>query len=821
MSEDSAATRRVESHGSEPTVFTGRVSATARWLTTLGDSEVATLLRRRPDVVAEPRPRDLGDLAARLDDPYSVGQVLRTATLPCLQVAEALQALGGRARRDDMAALLEGADGDTGGAGAQALDDAVGWLVEVGAVLPADGWLEASPALGQCFTEPLGLGAPLTELLVGQTVQTLQRMLSALGRPRAGAKATLLSALTGHLTDPERVREVVAEAPPAVAASLSRRAGGSEASSDDAILTRYDPAAHRQEQEAVRWGLERGLLVGSEWSYDWRMPAEVALALRGPGYRAPFTPAAPQVRTHDVAVEDVARESAAAATSFAAHSVSVLDHVARSGVPTLKSGGVGARELTRLARATGSTDEEVRLVLVLASACGLLTETDRAVVTGAGLEAWRDGEPADRYVGFLEVWWELGGHATEARDRDGKVVPVLRTPLDCPACAAARVALLTTLAGLVPAAATEVLAVGPAALWARPLVHPSITQDAVPFQTTWREAELLGVVSRGTLSELGRRLVAGDRDGIASLAGDVLPGTSDEAVFGADMTVMVVGAPSARVSALLDRCADRESRGGAVVWRVTPGSVRRALDEGTTGDELEGDLQVVARGDLPQPLRYLVRDVARRHGSVRVRAIACCLRSDEEALLAEIAVDRRLERLRLQVLAPTVLASDVDAKEVVQALRGAGYLPMPEDRTGLVAVTSGGSRAPGDAAAAGRPPRGARRSPPRTRPVDVAAVAAELVSAGLPDRPPATSGTEVAVTALAPRLPAAQRRLLAHAIDHGTDVVIEYVASTGGRTERRVGELVLLGGGIQAWCDLRQDERYFTVSRILCVRPAA
>lgn len=115
---------------------------------------------------------------------------------------------------------------------------------------------------------------------------------------------------------------------------------------------------------------------------------------------------------------------------------------------------------------------------------------------------------------------------------------------------------------------------------------------------------------------------------------------------------MVVGAPSAQVSSLLDSCADREGRGGATIWRLSPVSVRRALDDGTTGPELEQLLSSIANAELPQPLRYLIADVARRHGSLRVSPAISVIRSEDTALLAEVAADRKLKRLGLRLLAP-------------------------------------------------------------------------------------------------------------------------------------------------------------------------
>ena len=62
-----------------------------------------------------------------------------------------------------------------------------------------------------------------------------------------------------------------------------------------------------------------------------------------------------------------------------------------------------------------------------------------------------------------------------------------------------------------------------------------------------------------------------------------------------------------------------------------------------TADDLVAALRGIAVGEsLPQPLEYLVFDVARRHGEVRVRAVGCVIRAEDPALLAEIAAHRGL-----------------------------------------------------------------------------------------------------------------------------------------------------------------------------------
>ena len=142
--------------------------------------------------------------------------------------------------------------------------------------------------------------------------------------------------------------------------------------------------------------------------------------------------------------------------------------------------------------------------------------------------------------------------------------------------------------------------------------------------------------------------------------------------------------PTAAVSALLDSCADRESRGAAVVWRFSPASVRRAMDEGAAADELvAGADRRSPRPTCRRPLTYLIGDVHRRHGSLVVQPALCCVRSADEALLIEVAAHRSLRTLRPHLLAPTVIAFQAEPTVVLGALRAAGYLPVPADEDGV------------------------------------------------------------------------------------------------------------------------------------------
>jgi hypothetical protein len=199
----------------------------------------------------------------------------------------------------------------------------------------------------------------------------------------------------------------------------------------------------------------------------------------------------------------------------------------------------------------------------------------------------------------------------------------------------------------------------------------------------------------------------------------VLPAPTCTATFLPDLTALVTGLAAAPLARLLDATADAERRDVTSVWRFTAASVRRALDAGRTADGLLAALAEVADHPLPQPLEYLVRDVARQHGQVQVCAVAACVRVADPALGAELAAQRGLAPLRLRPIADTVLVSDRPVDEVLEALRSAGYAPVQQDTTGATVITRTPAR---------RAPTPPAAQWPGSR-VDVAALAARLTGA--------------------------------------------------------------------------------------------
>jgi hypothetical protein len=353
-------------------------------------------------------------------------------------------------------------------------------------------------------------------------------------------------------------------------------------------------------------------------------------------------------------------------------------------------------------------------------------------------------------------------------------------------------------------------------------------------EAIWAEAHAIGVLAGGALTPIGSALLQRDPAALLSVAGVMVAPATSVGRFGSDLTVMVAGSPSAAVSALLDSCADRESRGAAVVWRFAPACVRRALDDGATAEDLAAALRSIAETDLPQPLTYLISDVDRRHGSLVVQPALCCVRSADEALLLEVAAHRSLRALRPAALAPTVLAFQAEPPVVLAALRTAGYLPVPADEFGVVTLGRERAEQPVDDGSAV-----AERKVDQLRALDSGRSAPYAALAGtgasgelreLAEAVLSTAGssagsgrepseTESIIEAFGTQLDPVEQRQLAYAVEHQLPVRITYQSSTGGVTTRTISDIELVAGLMYAWCHLRDDERVFAVDRVQAVLP--
>ncbi len=747
------------------------------------DAELVELLRVRGDL-AVPVPTDLGSLAVRATTRASVQRALDLLDAPALQVVEALAVLP---EPVGAAALGRawGADARPQVARLRAL--ALVWgtarslrLVRV-----------AREVLGP---HPAGLGPPLEQVLERRSPARATGLAAALGLGEHGDPVRALAEVSALLGDPVRLRAALAGAPAGAVEVLDRLTWGTPVGEH--------PAASAD--GPVGWLVAHGMLAVLEPGRV-VLPREVGLALRdGRTHRTPAT-APPPVEGVPLRPGTAAHTAAASATEAVRLVGEALGVAGRTTLTARRTGGLGVRELRRVAVALDVDEPVAALVLQVAHAAGLLgtdSEESPSWLPTTASDTWAEEPVEVRWAGLATAW--LGSEAVASlvgtRDRGGAVRGALSDDVRRPSSAALRRDVLGELAGVPEdrAARTEEVL---ARLDHRSPRRAGPGRDDLAARLL-EEAAWLGLTGQGALSAPGRALLDGDAPGAARLLAALLPDPVDHLLLQADLTAVAPGPLVPSLAAEVDLAAEVESRGAATVYRFTPDSVRRALDAGRTADELLAVLEEASPTGVPQPLSYLVRDVARRHGLVRVGNASSFLRAEDPAALSELLVDRRLAGLGLRRLAPTVLAADADGPVVLEALRRVGLAPAAEAADGSLLLTV----------------RPARRAAARSRrPVTVTAprppTAEELAEAvgrwRLAESGPRPGSVELPY--LDPRV---SLEVLRDAVSARRPVWVGYVDETGRTTRRLLDPLTLSGGRLTAVEAGRTGPRTYSVHRV-------
>lgn len=635
------------------------------------DGALVALLRARPDL-AQPAPSDLVQLAARASTRVSVHRALAHLDRPTLQVAEAAVALPSPCT----AAALARACGEP----ARAVAAPLARLRDLALLWGGPRALHPVRALAEVLgPHPAGLGPRLADLGLVRSPAGLADVVVALGRRPSGDPAQDLRLVTEEVGSPERLEALLATAPEGVRALLARLDAGTPVGS---VGTR------RSDGSPLAWALRHGLVVPVD---DERvvLPREVGTALRGGRVHPGLDPApvAPPGDLRDPARVD--RQAAGAA----AEAVRLVEQllVAWGDEPpaALRSGGLAVRDL-RATAAHLETDEGVAArVVELAAGAGLVAQDAEevpALVPTGQADDWLDLDPARRWVALAAGWTRHPGSpaAVGTRDERGTVRAALSPGVARPAEPELRRLVLDLLADAPAGAVADPSWLAEAVRHRAPR-GPAVA--ALPaLATVLDEAAWLGLLGLGALGAAGRALAAGDTGAAAEVLTTALPPPVDHVLLQADLTAVAPGPLVRAVAHELELLADVDSRGGATVYRFSAASVRRSLDAGRDADDVLRRLAEISTTPVPQPLDYLVRDTARRHGRLRVGAASGYVRSDDEAALAELLADPRAGVLRLRRLAPTVLVSGLDPTSLLAGLRRLGLAPAAEGADGVLAL---------------------------------------------------------------------------------------------------------------------------------------
>jgi hypothetical protein len=652
------------------------------------DADLVALLRARPDLVV-PRPSEFGALVAQAASRASVQRAIEGLDTAQLQVIEVLAALPEPVTPAEVSRRW-GAPADPVLARLRAL--ALVW----GAPRALRLVRAARDVLGP---HPAGLGPPLADALGRRSPQRLTQLLEDLGLPPVADPEIALTRLAGHLSRAEVLEELLDGAPSDVRAVLDRLTWGPPVGQ----VGQADRAVRRASANGpVEWLLAHGLLAVADSAHV-VLPREVGLALRGGRvHRAPET-APPPLVVHSRPVRAVSGTAAGAAAELVRLVEALGEQWGSAPPPMLRGGGVGVRELRRTAIVLDVDDATAASVVEFAYLAGLIAddgEVDPRWAPTPAYDVWQAAGTGHRWAELASAWLHSTRCAQLVGTRDARGTPraALGGNLDRAAAPTVRRWVLQTLAeatttqpdGGTPQpdriAAVDLEALRDRLDWLSPR-QAGQARDAL---TSWalEDAERLGLVGAGALAPHGRALLECPGETAAAKALDAaLPQTVDHLLLQADLTAVAPGPPEPELARELSLMADVESRGGATVYRFSQSSVRRALDAGWTSDDVLALLTARSRTEVPQPLRYLVTDVARRHGRVRVGSAQAFIRADDEAALTVLLTERKAAPLRLRRLAPTVLAAQAPATSVLDLLRELGLAPVAEGPDGDIVVT--------------------------------------------------------------------------------------------------------------------------------------
>ncbi|WOH94067.1 helicase-associated domain-containing protein [Corynebacterium urealyticum] len=364
-------------------------------------------------------------------------------------------------------------------------------------------------------------------------------------------------------------------------------------------------------------------------------------------------PAAPEDSAPEPSTTDPNSQASATAVANVIQTIQdlteLLEELGSEPIQPLMSGGIGVREMNRIARRWGTDSEEVARRLTLAYEAGLVDLGFAHPPAGDG-PVWAPTEPAmDFLESSLATQWAmllLGWHASPYAPWHAEALDVRAFQEELLDPNAAHLRQLFPFLFRTPTGATTTTAQLADQLWrVQPFQAWGTTAEGL--EAIVAESVDLGLTALGeptaALSALklareaaearaARSAAAAahapddvsaaeddndDDDPVVALAAsldELLPSPVKYLIIQGDHTVMAPGLLASADAAMLRAMAVQESSGIASVWRITKASLQSAFRTGHRSEEVSEFLSTMTPGGLPavpQSIRYLIEDAER------------------------------------------------------------------------------------------------------------------------------------------------------------------------------------------------------------------
>lgn len=813
------------------------IRALSKELEARSDDSLRALFAARPDLISPMAP-DFAALAARASARVSVQRALERLNKPEMQVLETLHLSTNADTGHSVSAA--GLKKAIAGSTLSALEPILGTLQDLALIHRAD------PPVGSPATTsrqrfylpvgslkdvigiyPAGLGRSYTELVrlqpaFAQRVVQLVAELHASGAGIHPASTPMDAALALQrwTSSPAGLRAILASAPERTMGLLDRF--GSWAMGAVPQAQRRASVTHESHDVGpIDWLLARGLLVPLDAGHV-ELPHSVGLALRGGAIISDFTlaPPVPELGHTSAALRRNAAMGAIAETLRLTGEL--LFAVREQPLATLRSGGVGVRELRRLAESIRCGVQETALLLEISALAGLLRlDVDSSTwVLPPSLE-WLTLPRQEQWLWLVNAWLaserapSLVGQpltgpqsASSHQGPAASTINALSAEAQRPDAPVVRRRVLEILKDLtVEAAAPDgkapVLDAGAVlqrAEWAQPRMSRRFSSLV---RGILEEATLLGLMGSGALTQLGSAVADAQPEQAMTILGEHLPAAVNHILLQADLTAVAPGYLAPELSETLLLMADAEGQGPASIYRFSATTIRRALDAGQDAESLLAFLTEHSATEVPQPLAYLVQDTASRHGRLRVGTSASFIQSDDEAAITDLLREARTSALNLARIAPTVLTSSASPRETARVLRELGLSPALQEAEPAVVRFKRTTAVPGSS----RPVYTAPRTAPPEDEMDVQ-LSVLRQHRGVPSGPDGEASTQLGLETL-------QR-----AIRLKQAVIMNVVDSLGNANTEKVVPVSVSGGRVRVFDPAKETERVLSIHRIIDVEPA-
>ena len=493
-------------------------------------------------------------------------------------------------------------------------------------------------------------------------------------------------------------------------------------------LNREEPDSAQAAPEAAA-ALERAgvlLEVAGEPALPANLPHVLENVPAGP-------PAPPRPGAKPVMSALVENASLAAISELLSEVEDLLTTLEESPAATLRTGGVGMRELKRItsARSGASSPKDPEVgetgwLVELSAAAGLIEpDADSGHWAPTRLAAQWHRAGRHHRLQLLVSGWLLAPRSPlllRGPHPSARLAPVLTPERQRGDAPALRDRLLRTAEALTGPKPAELYTLdwpddaepGPETFsgplleqlaWDRPLLTARTRHVLLPMV---REAERLGLLAMGALSAAGRAVVE-DADLLAageppsSLSSHLeaaLPPLVETVHLQSDLTAVATGTLSPGTAQALGQLAAKETRGGVPTYRFSAETLRGALERGWSPEGIREFLTQHSISEMPSPLSTLIDDAVRTTPSVRMGSAGAWIVEPDPQLRAALLAQPELSSLGLQHLSGEVLVCEASAEQLRSALRRAGVRTSHPDGAPAPAAQTTASAPPASTGAA-------------------------------------------------------------------------------------------------------------------------